>query len=274
MSTATRRSLLLGMLGSVSACAAAPTAKSRPAVAVSGTSASATSAAQAPKPVRVPAPGARRSVVCICAHPDDAESGCGGTLIRLAKEGYRVQIIYTFSGAVPGKSLEEALPTRREEARRACRILGADPYFTYDNRGVSVLDPAGLVKVTAMLNQFAPDMVFAHWPLDAHEDHQIAALLGLRAVAALDPAPELYFFEVERGSQTMAFSPSVYVDITAVREQKVRALTEHESQDPWRLYERDHEPMELFRGREAGVKAAEAFVPLKGGSGRLLHVLA
>ncbi|WP_394849545.1 PIG-L family deacetylase [Pendulispora brunnea] len=257
------------MLGSVSACAAGPAAKSRPAVAASHTS-----AAASPKPVRMPPPGGRRSVVCICAHPDDAESGCGGTLIRLAKEGYRVQIIYTFSGSVPGKSLEEALPTRREEARRACRILGADPYFTYDDRGLTQLDTAGLAKLSTLLKQSAPEMVFSHWPLDTHEDHQIAALLSLRTVAMLDPAPELYFFEVERGSQTMAFSPSVYVDITAVREQKIRALTEHESQDPWRLYERDHEPMELFRGREAGVKAAEAFVPLKAGSGRLLHVLA
>ena len=269
VSTATRRSILFGMMGSVSACAVGPVAKPRSAMAAPRTSG-------APVvPPRRPAlsPGGRRSVVCVCAHPDDAESGCGGTLVRLVKEGYRVQVVYTFSGGVPGKGVEEAVSTRREEARRACRVLGADPYFAFDDRGASRLDDANIAKLAGVLKQSAPEMIFGQWPLDTHQDHQIAALLTLRAAATLDPAPDLYFFEVERGSQTMAFSPSVYVDITAVREQKVNALTEHESQDPWRLYERDHEPMELFRGREAGVKAAEAFVPLKAGSKRLLHVL-
>jgi LmbE family N-acetylglucosaminyl deacetylase len=40
--------------------------------------------AAAEKPLRI---------VCVGAHPDDPESGCGGTLARYAELGHRVTII-------------------------------------------------------------------------------------------------------------------------------------------------------------------------------------
>ena len=72
----------------------------------------------------------------------------------------------------------------------------------------------------------------------------------------------LYFFEVNTGSQTQGFAPDVYVDVTAVLEKKRGALFAHVSQkgeDVWRDH---HEEVANFRGREAGVSAAEAFVHL------------
>ena len=46
------------------------------------------------------APDARRelSVVCVGAHPDDPESGCGGTLAMYAARGHRVTVIYLTRG--------------------------------------------------------------------------------------------------------------------------------------------------------------------------------
>ena len=240
-----RRNVLLGALGFLAACSAPPNQGDRG----SGT------------------------VVCICAHPDDAESGCGGTLIRLIRAGYHVKVIYTFAGGIPGKSGQIVVDTRREEARNACRLMGADPIFLFDDRGYSKLDTPWIPELTADLRQAQPEMVFAHWSMDSHPDHQIAAMLAFRCIQALDEEPDVYFFEVEHGRQTMAFTPSEYVDITSVRGDKLKALLAHESQDPMKLYKRDHEPMELFRGREAGVTAAEAFIPLRAGSTRLAQAL-
>jgi LmbE family N-acetylglucosaminyl deacetylase len=72
----------------------------------------------------------------------------------------------------------------------------------------------------------------------------------------------LYFFEVNSGSQTLGFAPSAYVDITATRDKKKAALFAHRSQDGERIYRIHHQPMEIFRGRELGVAAAEAFAQL------------
>jgi LmbE family N-acetylglucosaminyl deacetylase len=60
----------------------------------------------------------------------------------------------------------------------------------------------------------------------------------------------------------MGFHPTDYVDITAVREKKKAALFAHKSQNGEEIYRRHHEPMEILRGRETGVAAAEAFVHL------------
>ena len=53
-------------------------------------------------------------IVCVGAHPDDPESGCGGTLARYAAAGHRVTVIYLTRGeaGIPGKSHEEAASIR------------------------------------------------------------------------------------------------------------------------------------------------------------------
>src|SRR5262245_10068483 len=57
-------------------------------------------------------------VVCVGAHPDDAEAGCGGTLARYAERGHHVTIIYLTRGeaGIKRKSHEEAAAIRTAEA--------------------------------------------------------------------------------------------------------------------------------------------------------------
>src|SRR5205823_1729934 len=77
-------------------------------------------------------PGAARlSIVCVGGHPDDPESGCGGTLARYAAAGHAVTIVYLTRGerGIEGKSLAEAARIRTAESEAACRILGATPRF-------------------------------------------------------------------------------------------------------------------------------------------------
>jgi len=104
-------------------------------------------------------------------------------------------------------------------------------------------------------------VLFAHWPVDTHMDHQVVSLLTIRAWMELR-TPALYFFEVNSGSQTEGFCPNTYVDISSVVEQKKRALFAHVSQDGQGIWREHHEIMARWRGREAGVVAAEGYVHL------------
>jgi LmbE family N-acetylglucosaminyl deacetylase len=118
--------------------------------------------------------------------------------------------------------------------------------------------------IDAMQRFFAtatPDLVFTHWPIDTHPDHQVASILAIRAWMGLKTS-RLYFFEVNAGSQTQGFLPNTYVDISPVVEQKKTALFAHVSQDGRGIWREHHEIMAAWRGREAGVAAAEAFVHL------------
>jgi LmbE family N-acetylglucosaminyl deacetylase len=221
----------------------------------------------APAPVATAQPSESRRplhVVCVGAHPDDPESGCGGTLARYAEKGHRVAIVYLTRGeaGIPGKTHQEAAAIRTAEAEAACRILGAKPLFAGQIDGATEVNRQRAEALAALILAEQPDVLLTHWPIDTHPDHQAASLLALRAYQAARGRLPLYFFEVDYGYQTMGFQPTDYVDITPVREKKKAALFAHRSQDGERIYREHHEIMESFRGRESGVRAAEAFVSL------------
>jgi LmbE family N-acetylglucosaminyl deacetylase len=208
-------------------------------------------------------------VVCVGGHPDDPESGCGGTLSMYAAAGHKVTVIYLTRGerGIQGKSLDEAAKIRTAEAEAACRLIGAKPVFAGQIDGATELNKARVDDMTKLVDAEAPDVVFTHWPIDTHMDHQIASLLTIRTWFANARRFPIYFFEVDLGAQTMGFAPTQYVDIAQVRERKKSALFAHKSQDGERIYHDHHQVMEDFRGREARVSAAEAFVLLPSAQG-------
>ncbi len=209
-------------------------------------------------------PARKLSVVCVGGHPDDPESGCGGTLARYAVLGHAVTIVYLTRGeaGIRGKSHEEAAAIRTAECEAACKILGARPVFAGQIDGATVVDARAAETLGRLVAAERPDVLLTQWPIDTHMDHQAASILAYRAWLAGGRRAELFYYEVDLGAQTMGFHPTDYVDITAVREKKKAALFAHRSQDGEGIYRQHHEVMEVFRGRESGVSAAEAFVRL------------
>jgi LmbE family N-acetylglucosaminyl deacetylase len=209
-------------------------------------------------------------ILCIGAHPDDPESGCGGTLARYSGAGHDVKILYLTRGerGIDGKSMEETAHIRTLEAEAACVVLGATPLFFGEIDGETQVTRVHVAAMSKLLMAEKPDIVFTHWPVDTHMDHQVASVLAIRGCMNL-PATRVYFFEVNAGSQTGAFQPNVYVDITVGEEKKKAALFAHASQDGRGIWRVHHEPMAHWRGREMGVMAAEAFVRL--GRGTISH---
>jgi LmbE family N-acetylglucosaminyl deacetylase len=207
-----------------------------------------------------------KKIVCIGGHPDDPESGCGGTLAKLRAEGHEVTIIYLTTGeaGIPGKSHEEAAAIRKQEAINACKVLDAKPVFAGQIDGDTVFDNTWVNKMMQLISDENPGIVFTQWPLDAHKDHQVASLLTIQTWIRIPQKFSLYFYEVCAGEQTLIFYPTDYVDITGTQEQKRKAVYCHTSQDPAGIYACGHAAMEDFRGRELGVKAAEGFVQMTG----------
>jgi len=205
-------------------------------------------------------------VVCVGAHPDDPESGCGGTLAKFAGMGHAVTIIYLTRGeaGIAGKSNDASAAIRTREATEACTILKTKPVFAGQIDGDTILNNDWVKKMQQLISDEKPDIVFTHWPLDVHKDHQVASILTIQVWMRTKEKFDLYFFEVCAGEQTIIFRPTDYVDISNVQEQKKKALYCHQSQDPPSIYDCGHAAMEDFRGREMGVKAAEAFVRMTG----------
>ena len=203
-------------------------------------------------------------VVCVGGHPDDPESGCAGTLALYHELGSFPTIIYLTRGerGIQGKSNDEAARIRTAECEAACSILGVKARFAGQIDGSADFTRTRVDELQKILVEEAPDLVFTHWPVDTHMDHQVASMCAIRACFALKPRPELYFFEVNTGSQTLGFSPNHYVDITKTIEKKKASLFAHKSQNGEGIWKNHHEPIASWRGREAGCHAAEAFARL------------
>ncbi len=210
-------------------------------------------------------------VVCVGAHPDDPESGCGGVLAQYANAGHQVTIVYLTRGeaGIPGKSHDEAAAIRTLEAEKACKILKATPVFFGQIDGSTVMDRPQIDKMAGTLEGLDPDLVITHWAVDSHPDHQVAGMLSFQSWLRLKRKFRLAFFEVNAGYQTMQFRPTHYINITGVADQKKLALYQHVSQNPDEIYHQHHQLMQQFRGRELGGGEAEAYILLDASAGTL-----
>ena len=203
-------------------------------------------------------PARKLRVVVFGGHPDDPESGAGGLVATLTRQGHEVILAYgtAFRGDRKFFGRPEA-EVRQEEATAASKVLGASPkFFPYAHEKL-VADEATLEHVSSWLDQVKPDIVLTHWPLDTHPNHHVVSSLVWRSYRRKG-GWNLYFFEVMTDQQTIGFSPDLYLDLAPVRAVKKESLDQHKSQDPEEIW-RSHETMHRRRGAECGVEYAEAY---------------
>ncbi|WP_280154589.1 PIG-L family deacetylase [Piscinibacter sp. XHJ-5] len=220
-----------------------------------------------------------KTALVLAAHPDDEVLGCGGTIARMADQGWQVHILILAEGAT-SRSVARDRSARTEElsaletsARRAASILGAASVQLEafaDNRmdGVELLDV--VKRIEDEMARVQPSRVLTHHLGDVNVDHGI---VHQAAVAACRPLPgscvrELLFFEVAsstewRPASSMApFRPNLFVDIGSTLQRKLDALQAYASEMRPFPHARSVQALEhlaRWRGATAGCEAAEAF---------------
>jgi N-acetylglucosamine malate deacetylase 1 len=223
-------------------------------------------------------------VLCIHAHPDDAEILAGGTLALLAKAGLRITIVTMTAGDCGSAELgpEELSTIRKAEARAAAALIGAE-YLCAGFCDLSIFnDDASRRRVTELLRQVGPEVILTASPEDYLCDHETtsqlvrdacfgAALPNYRTgndAVALAGIPHLYFMDpigmVDRAGK--AVTPDFTVDVRLSFETKRSMLAKHESQRAWlrRQHNIDNylDQMEEWTrsaGSRAGVSLGEGF---------------
>jgi LmbE family N-acetylglucosaminyl deacetylase len=203
------------------------------------------------------------TVVVVGAHVDDPQSGCGGTMARLADLGHEVIALSLTRGdsASIAASLhmdpQELAAKRYADAQQSCALLRCRLVaLHFGNRNIQVTG-ASYEEFAAALSNHKPDIVFTHWPIDTHPDHRAGSLFSYDAWLRAGRAFPLYFYEVETGQQTQDFWPTHYVDITSVAEKKKTASYANTvTVDGWWPL---HDRMQRSRGKERGFAFAEAF---------------
>ena len=104
---------------------------------------------------------------------------------------------------------------RVAEAKKACEILKARPLYAGHANSDAVVDKAHYEAFRKIVEAERPDAVFTHWPIDNHADHRAISMLVYDAWLRLGKKFALYYYEVSNGEDTVQFSPTHFVDITA-----------------------------------------------------------
>ncbi|HLJ14994.1 MAG TPA: PIG-L family deacetylase [Bryobacteraceae bacterium] len=218
------------------------------------------------------APGRRRlKVIVTGGHAGDPEYGCGGTVARYTDQEHEVVLLYLNRGeqSCPETALEAASNVRVAEAKRACEILKARPLFVGQCDGHAVVDRTHYEEFRAVIEAERPDVLFTHWPVDGHPDHRAISMLAYDAWLRLGKKFAFYYYEVSDGADTLMFSPTDFVDITANEPQKRAACYAHASQAPDKFYALQNQ-VARFRGLEGGHLYAEAYIRHVESRGNLL----
>ena len=202
-----------------------------------------------------------KKVLVIGAHPDDPETMCGGTMLKLKAMGTEVVSVYLTSGeaGIKGKSHEEARTIRQAEALQACKTMGIKAIFLSQTDGNTEVNKERYAEMKALIEQEKPDMVITHWPIDSHRDHRVCAILVYDAWRQSGYSFDLYYGEVMTGIQTQNFTPTLWVNITDYKGQKEKAYMCHESQGMADI-KPYHNAMERMRGLECQTQYGEAFI--------------
>src|SRR2546426_12079049 len=113
-------------------------------------------------------------ILCLGAHSDDIEIGCGGTVLRILEENPDAEVLWVVMGA-SGQRADEATASAKSFLARARQkevIVKEfrDGFFPYIGAEIK-----GFFE--ELKRRFAPDLVLTHCRNDLHQDHRLVSVL-------------------------------------------------------------------------------------------------
>lgn len=183
------------------------------------------------------------NVIVFGAHPDDCDIDAGGTAILYSKMGHRVKFVSLTNGDAGHheKGGGELAKIRIAEAKEAGKRFGVE-YVVLDNHDGELMPTlANRLKVIREIRKWNADIVIAPRPNDYHPDHRYTGILVQDAaymVIVPNVAPEVpplkknpvFLYSHDRFKKPYPFEPDIAVNIDAVYDQKIYAMSAHESQ--------------------------------------------
>jgi LmbE family N-acetylglucosaminyl deacetylase len=117
-------------------------------------------------------------VLCLGAHADDIEIGCGGALLRLIAENPEVSIHWAVFSATDARAAEARASYERFLGKAARRQL---ELFEFNDRYFPTSWAEIKGEFDRLSRELRPDLIFTHRRDDAHQDHRVLAELTWNA---------------------------------------------------------------------------------------------
>jgi bacillithiol biosynthesis deacetylase BshB1 len=202
-------------------------------------------------------------ILVLAAHPDDAELGCGGTILKHVAAGHKVGVVDLTRGELGTRGTVE---TRAKEAADSAMILGLS---VRENLGL----PDGFfrnerehqLEVVKAIRKFQPDIVLGNAVYDRHPDHGRASelifeacfLSGLQKISTTVDGQEqkpwkpgtLYHY-----IQSQFIAPDFVVDVTGHWDKKMEAIRAFRTQ----FYDPNNKEPDTYISSPAFLKLVES----------------
>jgi LmbE family N-acetylglucosaminyl deacetylase len=144
-------------------------------------------------------------VLCLGAHSDDIEIGCGGTILKLIEHNPKLEFFWVvFSGDADRAKEARASAERFLDGAAAAKILTLEFQDTLFPTQFAALKDA----FAGIRNGFAPDLIFTQYRDDRHQDHR--TLSDLTWNAFRDHA--ILEYEIPKFDGDLG-QPNVFVDL-------------------------------------------------------------
>jgi 4-oxalomesaconate hydratase len=222
-------------------------------------------------------------MLVIGAHSADFVWRAGGAVAVCADAGGTARVIALSYGErgesgelwkEEGQTVERVKEIRHGEAERAAAALGAEFHCLDLGDYPLEVNRDALLGIADQIREFAPDVLITHTDKDPfNPDHPVAyravdRARGLAAGAGVPSGfdtikpPALFLFEPHQ-PELCNFTPTTFVDITAVMERKLAAMSEMKAQQYLQTYYAQRADQRGNHARRASgdqsIRQAEAF---------------
>lgn len=215
----------------------------------------------------------KKFALILVAHADDETLGAGGTILKLVKKGWLVNIIALSDGkiTVRGKTQDNS-----QDFNKACKILGVEKktLLNFKDQKFDTVAISDLANAVGAL-KLKPDLIITHHENDLNKDHRItcevAKIIGrpkTKPISILGceiPGTSFYNGKI--------FQANYFVDISRYIDLKIKAFSKYHNEiqeypHPWS--KKGLKLLAEYHGMQSGFKYAEAFNLIRGYDDRLL----
>ena len=217
-------------------------------------------------------------VLVVTPHPDDAETGAGGTIVKWAKQGRKIVLVVCTNGDKGSSDPEMTSPKlaaiREVEQREAAKVLGVSEVVFLRHPDQRLSDTYELrEQISRQIKIHTPHTVLTidpNRPYIRHEDHYVCGRVTLNCVFPYARDRMAFPEHNEEGLQPHkvrevymwgSLDPDTFLDVTDTFGAKLDALSRHRSQvgQGWEQREARSRARYEEVGKRLGVTYAEAF---------------
>lgn len=202
-------------------------------------------------------------ILVFAVHPDDAELGCSGTILKHIAAGYKVGIVDLTRGELGTRGTAE---TRDSESVESTKILGLHARENLEMRdGFFKNDEEHQLRIIQMIRKYRPEIVLSNALHDRHPDHGRASdlvydalfLAGLPKIRTNMNGAEQQAFRPRlllNYIQDRYIQPDIIVDVTEFWDKKLECIRAFKTQ----FYSSESDEPETYISSPDFLKAIEA----------------